>query len=288
MLRALFKVTRGTEAGSALLLAVLVSSLLATAATVSVAVTRNARALSGESVRLQRARLEAQSMLAEAVVTLDAGERITGDTTPVVSRPDGALVTRQDAAGLLDINAARPDQIAAVLRANSFTADLADTLADRIADWRDPDDLRRLHGAEKQEYKDAHRPPPGNRAFVVETEIASVLGFDAAMARCLAPYFTTYSGADVIDERSAPQFLLTALSLPAPPPTSVPDTPVGAVVILTADAPISPQAVLQQRLWVQLTGDASTPFVVRRAEEELEPRRTAAAVACARLAEVRT
>src|SRR5688572_8079139 len=63
----------------------------------------------------------------------------------------------EDEDGKIDLNGAQPELLAmllqAVMRENkALAAEDAGTLSDRIADFRDIDNLRRLHGAEDPEY----------------------------------------------------------------------------------------------------------------------------------------
>ena len=48
--------------------------------------------------------------------------------------------------------------------------------------------------------------------------------------------------------------------------------PLGRVIALTAEAPLSDHAVLRRTLWLRLTGDPSRPVMVHRAEQGLAPR----------------
>jgi len=53
----------------------------------------------------------------------------------------------------VNVNKASPQQLEAVLEKAGFKGDAADGLADVIADFIDKDDISRLHGAEKDQYK---------------------------------------------------------------------------------------------------------------------------------------
>ncbi|MES1198609.1 MAG: hypothetical protein ABUS48_01355 [Pseudomonadota bacterium] len=257
-----------TKPGSALVIATLVAMLLATAATGLLMQAQSARAASGEAVRFTRARLEAQALLAEALVRLD-----TGDPMPsrgaVLATSSGGKVLRQDAAGLVDINAASPEHLASLLVALHIDPDQAVELADRVADWRDSDDLKRLHGAEAQDYIAAHLPPPRNAPFVTESELRAVLGFTPALVDCVAPYLTTYSGADDLDPGAAPDFLRAQFGLGAGAQNV--GGQFGRVIILSSEAPLSSHAFVRIRAWVRLTGDARRPFVIHRAAQDLVP-----------------
>jgi general secretion pathway protein K len=262
-----------TERGSSMLLATLAAMLLATGAASMLTETRAARASAGESLRLARADLDAESALAIAIAQLDAGEPLPRQGI-VLSTEGGARVLRQDVAGLIDINAAPASRLAELMSALGVGADEAQRLGDRIVDWRDEDDLRSPHGAEKDEYEAAGVAPPGNRAFLTETEVVLVLGMSQALGDCLAPYVTTYSGQEELDADAASPELLQLLNLPRAGivPTG---PPLGGVIILTTEAPISEHAALQRRVWIRLTGDVNAPYMIHRASRAYSSTRSA-------------
>lgn len=269
MPRVSFKaVWRRTESGSALLIAALAAMLLATSAALMLIETRSARLSAGETVRYAQARAQIEALLAEAMVRLDNGAPLPNQGL-ILTRGDGQ-VRRQDAGGLLDINAAEPPQLAQLIIAAGVPPDRAAILANRIADWRDEDNLRRVQGAEAPDYADAGLPTLGNRAFVAETEIIAVLGLDATLAACLTPSLTTYSGAPSLDPSAAPPMLRQALGLA--PGAASKGAPLGRVIMLSAEAPISKHTVLRRSLWIRLTGDAQRPVFIHRAAEDLAPR----------------
>jgi hypothetical protein len=257
-----------TKPASALLIAALSASLLAAAAGLLLQQTKSARAASTETYRLERARLEANSLLETAVVRLDNGDPLP--RRGVLFGDAEGRVSRQDATGLVDLNAAEPEQLQALFVALGLEPERGAMLADRIADWRDEDGLRRLNGAERNEYQGAGRDGPADAPFVFETELALVLGFDEALVRCAMPFITIYSGSPAIDTLGAPDLLQSlpysndgALGLDGPP--------FGRVVLLSGEAPISASAMLRLRRWVRLTGDPDRPFIIHRSAEDLVP-----------------
>lgn len=229
---------------------------------------KSTRMSGAESVRLARAQLAADALLAEGIVRLDTeqGLALRG---AALERDEGRLLA-QPTSTLLDINTASPEALIELLATQGFDATQAASIADRIADWRDEDNLRRPNGAERQDYADAGLPPPQNRPFLLETEIAAVMGLDDEVARCLAPSLTTFSGAQQIVQLSThPRETAAAMDV------------MGTVTILTAEADYSPHAILRKRLWVRLTGDARRPIMIHRAEQDLAPATDAAPARCA-------
>ncbi len=57
--------------------------------------------------------------------------------------------------GRVDLNAASPETLEALFAAHGFAGAEAAALRDRLLDWRDRDDLRRLRGAERADYEAA-------------------------------------------------------------------------------------------------------------------------------------
>ncbi len=264
---------RATEPGSAMLIAAIAAMLLAATAALLISEARSARAASGETARLLRAEFTADKLIATAIARLDAGGDITAQGM-LFSDDDGAFVGRQDASGLLDVNTAAPEDLAALFSAFGADAELASRLAARIGDWTDADDLTRHGGAEREAYERAGSMAPANHAFQTETEIALVLGMPAHVARCASPYLTVYSGAPRPAGDLAPARLRSLLGLEADT-TNDGGAPFGRVIALQASAPISHRAALRRTLWIRLTGNPDTGFLVHRAALELAAREEA-------------
>ena len=255
------------------MLATLAAMLLGTTAALMLVETRTAHAASNESLRFAKAELSADRALAEAIVMLD-GDQAHAMQGLLFQTGDQTRVTRQDAMGLVDLNAAPPERLAALITALGLDPDEAARLSDNIADWRDEDGLARLHGAERTDYVAAHMSGPGNRPFEVETELASVLGATPPLVACLAPYLTVFSGAPEVEPSAAPPSLRGLLGLSSAQVTEQ-GPPLGQVVELSAEAPISPHAALRKRIWMRLTGDPRNPYVVHRAMQDFVGRETA-------------
>ncbi len=122
------------------------------------------------------------------------------------------IVRITPATGLVDLNKARPALLRRLFEAVGLADDEVDTLIDRIGDWRDKDDARRLDGAEKGDYEDAGRfPPPKNANFDSVIELHQVLGVSNELYARLAPYLTV-DGGGVLDPSYAPRALLRLLA----------------------------------------------------------------------------
>ena len=122
-------------------------------------------------------------------------------------------VTAVDEAALIDVNAAPDPLLKNLLMVVGGVDDqAASALVDAMADWRDPDDLRRPNGAEAPEYEAAHlKYKPAKAPFETMGEVARVLGMTATVYARIAPYITVYSRQPGIDPTTASRTVLLAL-----------------------------------------------------------------------------
>lgn len=254
-----------TKPASALVMAALAASLMASAAAFLLIEARTARAASSEGYRLARAEREAERALAIAMVRLDAGEALPGQGE-LLSLPGGARVLRQDATGLVDINAAQPETLAQLFQSLGESRERSVALGDAIADWRDADDLVRPHGGERAHYIDVGLPPPGNRPFETEGELSAVIGVTPELLECALPFLTAYSGQAEVDAAAASVELRGLLALEASTQTPA-GAPLGRVIGLRAEAPLSANARLARTIWIRLTGDPAHPIFIHRAAQ---------------------
>lgn len=75
---------------------------------------------------------------------------------------DGAVVRVQDARGLLSLNVGDRQILLKLLVADGLEPSRAQAFVDVLDDYLDTDDLRRLNGAERQDYAALGLPPPRN------------------------------------------------------------------------------------------------------------------------------
>lgn len=137
-----------------------------------------------------------------------------GDSLREIELPGGRVRLRVlDEGGKIDINTTQELTLRAVLtKLLNEDHDRADALADAILDWRDPDSLKRLHGAEADDYAAAGKGyAPGNKNFQTLEELAMVLGMTPALYARLEPVLTLYSGQDGINPAYASRQALLAL-----------------------------------------------------------------------------
>ncbi|MEW6037101.1 MAG: type II secretion system protein GspK [Pseudomonadota bacterium] len=143
----------------------------------------------------------AMPMLAER----DSAKRWKTDGTPYpVTLGTARLMIRVlDEDGKLDMNTASDAALRELFLQVTGDGDLAQRLSDAIVDWRDPDDLKRLSGAERNEYQAMGKTGPRNRPFQVADELMEVLGLTPAVYQRIEPLITVYTGRDGINPAKA-------------------------------------------------------------------------------------
>jgi len=121
------------------------------------------------------------------------------------SLPGGQVeLTIFDEGGKIDINAASEQTLRTLLGKLVGDDDLAASLTDKIMDWRDADDLKRLHGAEAKDYQaEGKGYVPQNKNFQALEELQMVSGLSPALYKKLEPLLTIYSGQDGINPQKA-------------------------------------------------------------------------------------
>jgi general secretion pathway protein K len=117
-----------------------------------------------------------------------------------------------DVSGKIDLNRADRNLLGGLLLTAGVPEDSVDSGLDAIEDWRDPDDLRRLNGAESAEYQAAGRAlGPKNGFFESVEELQQVLGITQAIYQRIADKLTVFSRQPGIDPATAPAEVLRAL-----------------------------------------------------------------------------
>lgn len=161
-------------------------------------------------------------MSAEAAINLMALQLRDADdfTRPVADgRPYGMTIGEvsvevrvTDERGKLDINSAQEDTLFNLMVNHGLSPSDAELLAAAILDWRDPDDLERVNGAEVEAYERAGLAVgPANRPFMMKAELLQVLGMPFELYRQIDRGITVFSKASLPDLGFAPVEALMAL-----------------------------------------------------------------------------
>ena len=266
-----------------------------TGATMAFNASENARAAALADAGVNRAVL--------AMLDPQTDQRWRADGTVYDMPVDGAAVRIAifDELGKVDLNRAAQATIRQVFESAGLEADDADALADAVIDFRDPDNLTSLNGAEDPAYGAAGMPYGAKDApFEAVDELARVFGMTAEIYDRVAPLFTVYSGQRGINPMTAAATLLHALPgvdattvdtfLDSRSDTSVslrpqmlPSSPAmpfirgsafSRVATIRAEARTEGGAVFVREAIIRVTGGAARPYAVldwRRGKRSAEP-----------------
>ena len=115
--------------------------------------------------------------------------------------------------GRIDMNVAREPLLKGLfMSAAGLPVDEVDRIVDAVMDWRDPDDAKRLHGAEAPEYRAAGRNyVPANANFETIEELQRVLGMTPDIYARIADLITVHSRQPGIDPAGASRGVLLAI-----------------------------------------------------------------------------
>lgn len=181
-----------------------------------------------------RARAAAQAGIQLAILDLmraPAVRKLTLDGELYETRYGDAVIriSAMDEAGKVDLNFAPGPLLDELLRAAGVEEEIDRLhLVDAILDWRDTDELKRIHGAERDEYLAAgFSYTPRNAPFQSIEEISLVLGMSAPLYHRIAGSITVFTGASGINTAAS---AINQLSIKAgmddeqePPPEALPN-----------------------------------------------------------------
>jgi general secretion pathway protein K len=194
------------EKGFALAVVLWLVALLSMMALSLAAMQRTETTAAANLLEGARARAAAQAGVQLAILDLmraPALRQLTLDGEPYESRYGEAVVriSAVDEAGKVDLNFAPGPLLDELLRAAGVEEEIERfQLVDAILDWRDTDELKRIHGAERDEYQAAGLSyTPRNAPFQSIEELALVLGMSAPLYQRIAGSITIFTGASGIN-----------------------------------------------------------------------------------------
>lgn len=119
----------------------------------------------------------------------------------------------RDTSGRIDLNRAERELLKGLfVLEGRLDEQQADILMDAIEDFRDPDDLARLNGAEDAEYQAAGREfGPKNALFESVDELQQVLGVETSLYQRVSKYLTVYSNQSGVNPAVASAEVLYAI-----------------------------------------------------------------------------
>jgi hypothetical protein len=180
---------------------------------------------------------------------------------------DDITIAIRDATGFVDLNAAKPELLDAALEACGVVETVRRDLVDSILDWRDRDDLRRLHGIEDDDYVAAGVAwTSRDGAFQAVDELKYLPGMGQELYDRLAPLVTVYSGRGGLNLEYAPPALITALTgeeVPAAEPDDDrADGPRNGTFHIYASASGSAATVSAIEAVVRISRTSKAPFTI--------------------------
>ena len=173
-----------------------------------------ARQLSGVTQARQLAEGGVQLAWANLLMASEE-ERLLGDGEAfALSFEQGKveLILRNES-GKIDINQASEALLVRLFEGHGLPLEQSEALAGAIADWRDKDDLVRLHGAEDEDYLAAGLAyGAADSAFTSVSELHKVLGMNENIYRQIEADVTIYSKNPGVVAKVAPLSVLLAIS----------------------------------------------------------------------------
>ena len=166
---------------------------------------------------------------ARAETAADAGvhravyELYRTDNSPEAWRRDGGTrewafdgvplrIELRDESGKIDLNTASEPLLRGLFLSVGLTDEETAKLLDAILDWRDPDTLKRVNGAEEPEYRGAGLTyKPANAPFQAIEELQLVLGMRPHIYRRIAPLVTVFSRQAGVNAQVASREVLLAI-----------------------------------------------------------------------------
>jgi general secretion pathway protein K len=231
---------------------------------------------SGWAVAMGRVRAAADGAAEEAaflVIERIGSRALTVDLTDMADfalQIDGipVRVSVTDEDGKIDLNGAPPELLALLFEAVGLAAPDAQAIADRIADFRDPDNLQRLRGAEDRDYFATGLPAGAKDApFDAVEELGQVLGpiggplsANPDLLAAVGSLLTVHAARSQFDPEVAPLILKPAvLEIEARGLGTAIAPSRHRIFSVTATASLPVGAVFSRQATFRITGDAKQP-----------------------------
>jgi general secretion pathway protein K len=162
--------------------------------------------------RLARRLAQGQELGAAPTELLDPWHGVDSLLADIVSVGAARVAVRaRDVGTALNLNRATEDELRRLFVALRIDAGQADRLAQCIMDWRDPDDLHRPRGAERDAYLQAGASVlPRNGPYQTLPELLGVQGMTSGVYDHVRPYLTLL-GSGQVNLNSADRPVLLAL-----------------------------------------------------------------------------
>ena len=204
------------ERGLALVSVLWALSILSVIAASFLAITRSSHQLEVGSRNRAELQAIAEAGVMRAVLGITdrrADHRWRVDGVPIAFAFAGATlsVRVEDQFGKIDINMADATLLKGLFSATAKVPDLADTLTDRVLDWRENDDLRRARAGNTNDAPTGPGYTPRRGSFQSVDELLLVPGITPQIFARIRPALTVYSQRPAVDVRVASREALLAL-----------------------------------------------------------------------------
>lgn len=146
-------------------------------------------------------------------LSLPPEERWLADSSPHLMTLNGIQieVKLQDENGKFDLNQVSLLQLERLFVAAGVAPEKSNFLANVVLDWRDPDNLRRLNGAEDEDYIAAGLAYEAkDDEFESISELRQILGMEEWIFEAVSGAITVYSRREQINPQVAPRLVLLA------------------------------------------------------------------------------
>ena len=140
-------------------------------------------------------------------------DSIALDDSPYKGKGD-TIARLQDDRGLLNLNIVDDARLERFLTTLGVPGDQIGTMSDTLRDYTDPDSLKRLNGAEKDDYAKLGLPPPRNANLTTPYEAKNIIAWKdkpQLWRNGLLPNLTTTSLSVAMNPNTAPWQVLTSL-----------------------------------------------------------------------------
>ncbi len=228
--------------------------------------------LAARQVQSAKARALAEAGINHVILEMLAADSdrklpVDGSLFTVRIGDDDITIAIRDATGFVDLNAAKPELLEAALEACGVGETARRDLVDAVLDWRDRDDLRRLHGVEDDDYLAAGVAwTSRDGAFEAVDELKYLPGMSQSYYDCLAPFVTVHSGQGGLNMEYAPPALITALTGDEVPAAEADDNRAGGprngTFHIYASASGSAATVAAIEAVVRISRTTKTPFTI--------------------------
>lgn len=208
------------QRGVALLLALMMMALLTAIASAYSRGNRVSISSTDSFVHRAKARAIAEAGIYTTLWTIVSPQQVRSPSTltangTVTTIPIGdqvAQVSLRDLAGLIDINAAGPELLNALVGRFVDDPERVTSIVDAIQDWRDGDHDRRTNGAEDADYRGSGRQSGAKDGpFNTVDELLLVAGMTPEIFARLRPLITVASGYPAVRADVAPTAVLEAI-----------------------------------------------------------------------------